>query len=110
MAVTSKVLIESKTMEAALTTQYTAVNSTAIIDKFTATNVTAANATIDIHLVPAGGAANATNLIVDGRIVAAGETYTFPAIVGHGLASGGFIATTGTAASLVIRAQGREIS
>ena len=52
MAVTSKVLIESKTMEAALTTQYTAVNATAIIDKFTATNVTAANATIDVHLVP----------------------------------------------------------
>jgi len=110
MAVTSKVLIESKTMEAAQTTQYTAVNCAAIIDKFTATNVTAINATIDVHLVPSGVAAGASNLIIDGRIIAAGETYTFPGIVGHGLASGGFISTTGTAASLVIRAQGREIT
>ena len=97
-------------MEAAQTTQYTAVNCAAIIDKFTVTNVTAVNATIDVHLVPSGGAAGVSNLIIDGRIIAAGEAYTFPGIVGHGLAAGDFISTTGTAASLVIRCQGREIT
>ena len=43
MAVTPKVLVPSKTMEATQQTQYTADNIMAIIDKFTVTNVSAAN-------------------------------------------------------------------
>ena len=110
MTVTTKPLINSKEMEAAQTTQYTAVNCTAIIDKFTATNTSASNAVISVNLVSTGGTAGATNLIVDNRAIAPDETYTFPELVGQVLASAGFISTTGTATSLTIRASGREIT
>ena len=46
MAVSTRVLIPAKTAENTQTTQYTATNVTAIIDKFTATNYTATAATI----------------------------------------------------------------
>jgi hypothetical protein len=110
MTVTVKPIIGSKQMEAAQTSQYTASNCTTIIDKFTATNTSAVNALISVHLVSTGGSAGATNLIVDSRAVAPDETYTFPELVGQVLASGGFISTTGTATSLTIRASGREIT
>jgi hypothetical protein len=77
MSVTAKPLIGSKQMEAAQTTQYTATNCTAIIDKFTATNTSASNALISVNLVSVGGTAGATNLIVDSRAIAPDETYIF---------------------------------
>lgn len=110
MAVITKTLIDSKIMEAAQTTQYTAVLCKAIIDKFTATNYGTANATISVNLIPVGGTAGNDNLIIDARVIAPGETYTFPALVGHGLEAGDFISTAGTATSLTIRCQGREIT
>lgn len=110
MTVTAKPLIGSKQMEAAQTTQYTANLCTTIIDKFTATNTSAANAVISVNLVSSGGAAGPTNLIVDSRAIAPDETYTFPELVGQVLASGGFISTTGTATAITIRASGREIT
>lgn len=110
MTVTAKPLIASKQMEAAATTQYTAVNCTTVIDKFTATNTSASNALISVNLVSSGGSAGTDNLIVDSRAIAPDETYTFPELVGQVLASGGFISTTGTATALTIRASGREIT
>jgi hypothetical protein len=110
MPVTVKPLINAKQMEAAQTTQYTATNCTAIIDKFTATNTSTANALISVNLVTSGSTAGPTNLIVDSRSIAPDETYTFPELVGQVLAAGGFISTTGTATSLTIRASGREIT
>lgn len=110
MTVTAKPLIGSKEMEAAQTTQYTAVNCTAIIDKFTATNTSASNAVISVNLVSSGGSAGASNLVVDARAIAPNETYTFPELVGQVLANGGFISTTGTASALTIRSSGREIT
>lgn len=110
MAVTPRVLISAKTMEAAQTTQYTATSVKTIIDKFTATNTSSANATISVNLVASGGTAGTTNLIVDARVIGENETYTFPELVGHALETGGFISTTGTATALTIRASGREIT
>jgi hypothetical protein len=110
MTVTAKPLIPSKEMEAAQTTQYTAVNCTTIIDKFTATNTSVANAVISVNLINTGGSASNSNLIVDTRSIAPNETYTFPELVGQTLAPGGFISTTGTATALTIRSSGREIT
>ena len=110
MTVTAKTLISSKQMESAQTTQYTAVNCTTIIDKFTATNTSAANALISVNLIIAGGTAGNSNLIVDTRSIAPNETYTFPELVGQTLESGSFISTTGTATALTIRSSGREIT
>ena len=111
MAVTVVPIIPAKLAEDAQTTQYTAVNCTTIIDKFTGTNTSGANVTISVNIVPNGGTAGGTNLVVDTRTIAPNETYTFPELVGHVLPPSGFISTiAGTASAIVIRASGREIT
>lgn len=110
MAVTPKTLIPAKQAEAGQTTQYTAVNCTTIIDKFTATNTSGGNVTLTVNLIVDGGAAATSNTISSARAIAAGEAYTFPEIAGHILDSGGYISTIASSAnSLTIRASGREI-
>jgi len=111
MSVSIKVLIPAKQAENTQTTQYTATNCKAIIDKFTATNTSAGNVTISVNLVISGGSAATSNLIVDARSIAPDETYTFPELVGQALEQSGFISTiAGAATSLTIRASGREIT
>jgi hypothetical protein len=111
MTVSIKVLIPAKQAENAQTTQYTATNVKAIIDKFTVTNTSANNVTFSCNLVTVSGSAGASNLIVDGRTIVPDETYTCPELVGQALESGGFISTiAGAATSLTIRASGREIT
>jgi len=111
MAVTVQVLVPAKTAENTQTTQYTANGVTTIIDKFTATNYSAATATISVNLVTAAGSAGNDNLIVKTKALQAGETYTFPEIVGQVLSPGGFISTiAGTASAINIRASGREVT
>jgi hypothetical protein len=111
MTVTVKVLIAAKNAENAQTTQYTASGVTAIIDKFTATNYDTAARTLSVNLVTSGDTAGNQNLIVKTKTLQAGETYTFPEIVGQVLASGGFISTIASAATTInIRASGREVT
>jgi hypothetical protein len=112
MTVLAKPLFQPLQITAAQVTQYTApANTRTIIDKFTATNTTAAAATITVNLVPNGGGAAADNVITSAKTVAPGETYTFPELVGHVLAAGDFISTlAGTAAALTVRASGREVT
>lgn len=110
MPTTSTLLIPGKHAENTQTTQYTAVACTTIIDKFTATNVSGATATISVNLVD--GAPPATsNLITDARSIASGETYTFPEMIGQVISASGSISTLASAAaSITIRASGREIT
>jgi hypothetical protein len=111
MAVTVTVLIPAKTAENAQTTQYTSTGVTTIIDKFTATNYSAAAATISVNLVTAAGSAGNDNLIVKTKTLQAGETYTFPEIVGQVLSPSAFISTiAGTASAINIRASGRQVT
>jgi hypothetical protein len=111
MAVVIKVLIPAKEAEGSQTAQYTAVNCRAVIDKFTATNTSASNATLSVNLIPNAGAAGDDNLIVDANSIAPGQTYTFPELVGQVLDSGSFISTLASAANaLTIRSSGREIT
>jgi hypothetical protein len=111
MTVTIKVLIPAKQAESTQTTQYTAVNCKAIIDKFTITNTSAGNVTISVNLVTSGGSPGASNLILDTRAIAPDETYTCPELVGQALEAAGVISTIASAAtSLTIRASGREIT
>jgi hypothetical protein len=111
MTVTVKVLVPAKTAENTQTTQYVALGVTTIIDKFTATNYSASAATISVNLVTGADTAGNQNLIVKTKTIQAGETYTFPEIVGQMLAPSGFISTiAGTASAINIRASGREVS
>jgi hypothetical protein len=111
MAVSIKVLIPAKIAEASQTTQYTSTNVSTIIDKFTATNYDTSTRTISVNLVTGFDNAGNQNLIVKAKTLLPSETYTFPELVGHILAPGGYISTiasTGTAIN--IRASGREVS
>jgi hypothetical protein len=93
------------------TTQYTASGVIAVLNKFTATNVSASTATLTVYLVPKAETAANSNMIIQARQIAAGECYTCPEIVGHALNDGGFIVTLASASnSIVIRASGVEIS
>lgn len=111
MTILTKNIIPAKQAEAAQTGQYTAINCKTVIDKFTATNTTGSNVVISVNLIPSGGAASASNLIVQARPIAPGSTYSFPELVGQVLEAGGVISTlAGTAAALTISAAGREIT
>lgn len=111
MTVTASVLIPAKTAENSQTTQYTSTGLTTIIDKFTATNYTASPATLSVNIVTVSGSASDNNLIVDTKTLQAGETYTFPEVVGQILRPGDFISTiAGTASAVNIRASGRQIT
>ncbi len=81
------------------------------IDKCTVCNSTATARWFDFHLVPSGGSADATNQLIDGKVVAAGETYTCPEVVGHTMEAGGFIRAVAEAATaLTLMVSGVEIS
>ena len=112
MSVVSKPIIPAKNAENAQTTQYTAgVGVRTIIDKFTGTNYSAAAVTLSVNLVTSADSAGNQNLIVKTKSLAAGETYTFPELVGHVLNPGDFISTIASAATSVnIRASGREVT
>lgn len=112
MTVTAKPIIPAKQAENAQTTQYAAPAGTrTIVDKFTATNTSGVSATLSVNIVNSAGAAGDGNLIVKTKALAAGETYTFPEIVGHVLNPGDFLSTLASAAtSITIRAAGREVN
>jgi hypothetical protein len=111
MAVTVKVLVPAKYAENTQTTQYTATGLTAIIDKFTATNISGSAATISVNLVTLAGSAGNTNLITKTKTLQASEVYTFPELVGQVLGAGDFISTiAGTASAINIRVSGREVT
>jgi len=109
--VTVKVLVPAKFAENTQTTQYTATGVTAIIDKFTATNISGSAATISVNLVTVAGSASNTNLITKTKTLQASEVYTFPELVGQVLGTGDFISTiAGTASAINIRVSGREVT
>jgi hypothetical protein len=111
MAVNVKVLIPAKIAENTQVTQYIAQNVSAIIDKFTATNYSAAAATLSVNLVTQFDSSGNQNLIIKAKTLLPSETYTFPELVGHVLQPGGFISTiAGTASAINIRSSGREVS
>ena len=111
MTVTVKVLVPAKYAENSQTTQYTATGVTAIIDKFTATNISGSAATISVNLVTSAGSAGNTNLITKTKTLQPSEVYTFPELVGQVRGSGDFISTiAGTASAINIRVSGREVT
>ena len=111
MTVLVKVLVPAKYAENSQTTQYTATGVTTIIDKFTATNISASAATISVNLVTTAGSAGNTNLITKTKTLQPSEVYTFPELVGQVLSAGDFISTiAGTASAINIRVSGREVT
>jgi len=110
MAVKVKNIIPSKRLEDTQTNQHIASVKT-MIDKVTVTNTTGAAVTFSCNLVPSGGAVGDANAIIKDKTVAADETYACPELVGHVLEAGDAISMIASAAaSLTIRASGREVT
>ena len=108
MTVTLTVLTETGYAATAETTVYTATAKRTIIDK--CTGYSAVGGTLTLKLIPSAGTAGAANIVVS-KTFAAGETYTFPEVVGHILAPGDFISELAGAASTVVRRiSGREVT
>lgn len=111
MAVTPKTLVAPLQLVVAQTTQYTASNCKAIIDKATVTNTDSSNRTFSVNIVQPAGVAGNGNLIIKDRTVVPGETYLCPELVGQELDAGAFISTAASAATaLTFRVSGREIT
>lgn len=111
MTVTVKTLVPAKTVENTQTIQYSAVNVTTIIDKFTATNYSATATAISVNLVTSAGSAGNQNLITKTKTLQPSEVYTFPELVGQVLSPGDFISTiAGTANAINMRVSGREVT
>ena len=111
MTVSVSVLIPAKIAVASDTTQYTSTGVSTIIDKFTATCYDTVPRTISVNLVTSADTAGNQNLIVKTKTLQAGETYTFPEIVGFVLGAGDFISTLASNATGVnIRASGRIVT
>jgi len=112
MTATAKVLIAHQDVENAQTTKYPspASGKGTWIDKFTARNHSGATQSVSVNLVPSGGTADNTNLIVT-KSLAAGETYGFPEIVGKLLGPGDFISWIASAGAAISGgANGRELT
>lgn len=109
--VSVKNLVPRKLAENAQTTQYTANNCKAIVDSFTATNISSANAAFSANLPASGDIPSNANLVIDTRDIAPNETYLCPEMIGQVLEVGGFISTLASVSSAIcISVNGREIT
>ena len=89
-------------LTAAAATYYTApANTKSIIKKLTFTNSTGTARTVTVYLVPYGGTAGVTNILISARAVAPGETYDCSEAMGQELATGGFLQALSDAAAAV---------
>jgi predicted phage tail protein len=112
MTITLKTLAGPVQISGATTTQYTTpLGTKTIIDKATVTNTDVASRAFSVHLVPSGGTASNSNLLINTRAVAVGETYMCPELIGQILTNGDFLQTFASAgAALTLRISGREVT
>ena len=111
MTTTQTTLVESKFVETAQTTQYTANNVKAVIDAAVLANSGASGTFVSVNIVPAAGAAGASNLFIVSRYMAPNDTYSCPELIGQVLRPSAQISAIANAASTItIRISGREIS
>ncbi len=111
MTVTPRVLNGGTLLTTSIATYWTSTNIKSRIDKCTLANITAGAITCDVHRVPSGGTADTSNKLIDGRSLAAHETYLCPEIVGRVLEAGDTLQAKASAISSVnIMAEGVTIS
>lgn len=105
--VTVGCLVEAGTAALAETTIYTSPAGTrTIIDKVTS-YAAASPATLTLKVVPSGGSAGASN-VLGVKTFSAGESYTWPELVGHILEPGDAISEIATG-TVVRRLSGRSV-
>lgn len=104
-------LVEGKYLENSQTTQYTAPvgSSRVVIDNMTLTNNSGSSVVVAANLVASGGAAGATNKVMQDTTMSPGSRLEF-LLQGQYLNSGDFLSTIAdTASAVVMRLNGRVI-
>lgn len=111
MTATAKAIVQAGYVPNVETTSYTtAVGMRTTIDKYTGYNGDTVARTLTVKIVPSGGSAGASNVMVV-KALQPGESYTFPEIVGHTLNAGDFLSELASAASVITRRMsGREFT
>lgn len=112
MAITGKRMVAGSQITAAATTFYTVGASTrAQIQAMTITNRNAAARTVTIHLVPSGGTATDSNIILAAKSLNQDESYKVIEAIGQWLEAGGTIQALASAATSVnLVASGIEVT
>lgn len=101
MAITPKRLVAGSQIAASATTYYTATLVRTRVDSCSLTNTTGGAITVSLHLVPSGGTADATNIVLSTYSVAAGQTYVPPGIIGQWIEEGGTLQAVASSATSV---------
>lgn len=112
MAITGKRMVAGSQLTASAATYYTVGASTrAQIQAMTITNRNASSRTVTIHLVPSGGTADDTNIILAAKSLAQNESYKVIEAIGQWLEAGGTIQALASAATSVnLVASGIEVT
>lgn len=111
MIITPKCIINSQAVTTSDATKYTApINTTTIIDKFTATNTGGSSQTLNVNIFTSGASVGIANLIIDGLSIAAGATVDITALQNQILNSGDKLSAKGSSTDIVIRGSAREVS
>ena len=113
MAATNKSIVDGVVLGASISTLYTAPENGAgtRVVAFTVTNDNAAPQTYDLHVVPSGVSAGASNRLVKGASLAASEDDEPAAIQNHLVPAGGTIqALASEVSSIAVRGSGIEFT
>lgn len=111
MTVTPKKLFTPAQLTDAAATYYTVPAQTrTVLKKVTLTNDGTAPETVTLYLVETGGTAGASNIVLKGKAIGAGETYEAYELEGHIMNAGDFIrALASTASKVNLHVSGVEI-
>ena len=103
MTVTPVQLCQPTLLTGSAATLYTAPASVkaSIIKDMSVCNTDSVPRTFTIHLIPSGGTASVTNMLIDARQLAAGETQTVFEALGKTLLAGGFVQALASTTSVI---------
>lgn len=112
MQATNVQIIPAQALTTTLSSYYTSRAKTkTLLSKLTLTNVTGSAETVDVHLVPSGGTADATNRLIQSRTLDTNEAWSAYPIEGQVLREGDSIhAVAGSNDAILIMASGVELT
>ena len=105
-------LVAGVSVSTAVASYYVApTNTKAIIQNMTLTNTSTVAVTTTVYVVATGATESAGNMIINGRVLAVGETYTCPEAIGKViLATGTIRAAAQTVSTISLQVDGVEVT
>lgn len=96
-------LINGSVLTGSIATYYTSpTNTAATITAATLTNTTAGTVSVSVYLVPQGGTAGPSNILISAHSITAGNSYTCPELINQVVERGGAIQAVGNGVTFVV--------